>query len=185
VQTGPLIFIAGPYSTRRSVSPSRIHLAIENAAWPPVRIFSLSEQDCKGEFFRNRRYCTVRYGTVRWRAGSVSSKNQVRFLLLEERDASASTELRVLRQGPASGFDEAMICSFECTFCRGCAIGVLQGVCPNCGGRTGQTPDPAAGQARQDPASSERVLETRRLPARSLASALGYLRRLIAAYTVS
>lgn len=29
---------------------------------------------------------------------------------------------------------EAMICSFECTFCRDCATGALQGVCPNCGG---------------------------------------------------
>lgn len=29
---------------------------------------------------------------------------------------------------------EAVICSFECTFCTGCATGVLGGVCPNCGG---------------------------------------------------
>jgi len=29
---------------------------------------------------------------------------------------------------------DAMICSFECTFCRDCAIGVLGNVCPNCGG---------------------------------------------------
>src|SRR5580765_1589359 len=29
---------------------------------------------------------------------------------------------------------EAMICSFECTFCRSCVEGVLQNVCPNCGG---------------------------------------------------
>jgi len=29
---------------------------------------------------------------------------------------------------------EARICSFECTFCSGCAEGLLQGVCPNCGG---------------------------------------------------
>lgn len=33
---------------------------------------------------------------------------------------------------PAS--TEAMICSFECTFCRDCVQGVLQNVCPNCGG---------------------------------------------------
>lgn len=33
---------------------------------------------------------------------------------------------------PASA--EAMICSFECTFCRDCVNDVLQGVCPNCGG---------------------------------------------------
>jgi hypothetical protein len=29
---------------------------------------------------------------------------------------------------------EAMICSFECTFCRGCVETVLHNVCPNCGG---------------------------------------------------
>ena len=29
---------------------------------------------------------------------------------------------------------KAMICSFECTFCRSCAEGVLKGHCPNCGG---------------------------------------------------
>ncbi|MDM3870961.1 DUF1272 domain-containing protein [Porticoccus sp. W117] len=29
---------------------------------------------------------------------------------------------------------EAMICSFECTFCRDCVEGELAGVCPNCGG---------------------------------------------------
>lgn len=28
----------------------------------------------------------------------------------------------------------AMICSFECTFCRDCALGLLENVCPNCGG---------------------------------------------------
>lgn len=33
---------------------------------------------------------------------------------------------------PASG--EAMICSYECTFCRDCVDAVLQDVCPNCGG---------------------------------------------------
>src|SRR5262249_24011658 len=29
---------------------------------------------------------------------------------------------------------DAMICSFECTFCRDCAENVLRGICPNCGG---------------------------------------------------
>ena len=29
---------------------------------------------------------------------------------------------------------EAMICSFECTFCRECVAAVLDNVCPNCGG---------------------------------------------------
>jgi uncharacterized protein len=29
---------------------------------------------------------------------------------------------------------EAMICSFECTFCRACVEDILGNVCPNCGG---------------------------------------------------
>lgn len=29
---------------------------------------------------------------------------------------------------------EAMICSYECTFCEGCVNNVLRGICPNCGG---------------------------------------------------
>ncbi|MGV6848689.1 MAG: DUF1272 domain-containing protein [Marinibacterium sp.] len=53
---------------------------------------------------------------------------------------------------------EAMICTFECTFCRDCVAGPLNGVCPNCGG--GFTPRPvrpAAALARF-PASTVRVL---------------------------
>ena len=29
---------------------------------------------------------------------------------------------------------DAFICSFECTFCRSCRDGPLNGRCPNCGG---------------------------------------------------
>jgi hypothetical protein len=29
---------------------------------------------------------------------------------------------------------EAMICTFECTFCKDCVENVLRHVCPNCGG---------------------------------------------------
>jgi hypothetical protein len=29
---------------------------------------------------------------------------------------------------------EACICSYECTFCTDCVEGVLENVCPNCGG---------------------------------------------------
>lgn len=30
--------------------------------------------------------------------------------------------------------NEAMICTFECTFCKTCVTDVLSNVCPNCGG---------------------------------------------------
>lgn len=29
---------------------------------------------------------------------------------------------------------EAMICTYECTFCCGCVENILENVCPNCGG---------------------------------------------------
>lgn len=54
---------------------------------------------------------------------------------------------------------QAMICSFECTFCADCASTKLLGVCPNCGGELLRRPiRPAAALARH-PASTERVLK--------------------------
>ncbi len=35
---------------------------------------------------------------------------------------------------------EAMICTFECTFCKNCVHTVLQDVCPNCGGNFEKRP---------------------------------------------
>jgi hypothetical protein len=34
----------------------------------------------------------------------------------------------------------AMICSFECTFCKDCVEGPLNGICPNCGGEFQKRP---------------------------------------------
>ena len=45
---------------------------------------------------------------------------------------------------PAS--TEAMICSFECTFCRNCVQSVLGNVCPNCGGGFAARPIRPAGE---------------------------------------
>ena len=35
---------------------------------------------------------------------------------------------------------EAMICTFECTFCKNCVENILQEVCPNCGGEFEKRP---------------------------------------------
>ncbi|GAB5398842.1 MAG: DUF1272 domain-containing protein [Aureisphaera sp.] len=35
---------------------------------------------------------------------------------------------------------EAMICTFECTFCLDCVENVLKSVCPNCGGNFEKRP---------------------------------------------
>jgi len=49
---------------------------------------------------------------------------------------------------------EAMICSFECTFCRSCTEGVLAGRCPNCGGELVRRPIRPAAKLAQYPAST-------------------------------
>lgn len=54
---------------------------------------------------------------------------------------------------------EAMICSFECTFCAACANGVLKGQCPNCGGEFVRRPRRPAGKLAKNPASTERVFK--------------------------
>ena len=52
---------------------------------------------------------------------------------------------------------EAMICTFECTFCADCAETRFSGKCPNCTGEFVHRPiRPAAALARF-PASTERV----------------------------
>jgi uncharacterized protein len=58
---------------------------------------------------------------------------------------------------PSSG--EAMICSFECTFCADCATGVLKGACPNCGGDLVRRPTRAEKFLVKSPASTKRVLK--------------------------
>ncbi len=52
---------------------------------------------------------------------------------------------------------EAMICSFECTFCRACVETLLMNVCPNCGG--GLSPRPIRPKAKlvKNPASTRVV----------------------------
>lgn len=36
--------------------------------------------------------------------------------------------------------DEAMICSFECTYCTKCTEEILNKICPNCGGNLEKRP---------------------------------------------
>jgi len=54
---------------------------------------------------------------------------------------------------------DAVICSFECTFCRTCAETVLRGRCPNCGGELVARPRRPADKLSKFPASRERVLK--------------------------
>ena len=53
---------------------------------------------------------------------------------------------------------DAMICTFECTWCRDCVEGVLGGVCPNCGGNLQPRPVRPPDALREHPASTRRVV---------------------------
>ncbi len=52
---------------------------------------------------------------------------------------------------------DAMICSFECTFCADCVETKLHGVCPNCGGGFVPRPIRPAGKLAANPPSTVRV----------------------------
>jgi uncharacterized protein len=52
---------------------------------------------------------------------------------------------------------EAMICTFECTFCSRCAGEVLHGVCPNCGGELVRRPVRPPAMLAKHPARTERT----------------------------
>ena len=56
--------------------------------------------------------------------------------------------------------DDAMICSFECTFCSDCVEHRLpEHKCPNCGGELVRRPVRSAVKLARFPASSERVVK--------------------------
>jgi hypothetical protein len=52
---------------------------------------------------------------------------------------------------------EAVICSFECTFCTTCAQSKLGFVCPNCGGDLVARPRRPVEKLADNPASTQRV----------------------------
>ena len=52
---------------------------------------------------------------------------------------------------------DAVICSFECTFCADCAEHKLGGKCPNCGGNFAPRPIRPAGKLANNPPSTVRV----------------------------
>ena len=53
--------------------------------------------------------------------------------------------------------DNAMICTFECTFCSDCVATEYSGVCPNCGGNFECRPIRPAALLEKYPPSDKRV----------------------------
>src|SRR6185437_14767064 len=58
---------------------------------------------------------------------------------------------------------EARICSYECTFCAACVDGLLQNVCPNCGGGFAQRPIRPAREWRPRLSLAKRQASTKRV----------------------
>jgi hypothetical protein len=54
---------------------------------------------------------------------------------------------------------EAVICTFECTFCSSCAESTLKNQCPNCGGNLVQRPIRPKSLLAKNPGSTKRVLK--------------------------
>ncbi|MBT8099311.1 MAG: DUF1272 domain-containing protein [Gammaproteobacteria bacterium] len=54
---------------------------------------------------------------------------------------------------------EALICTFECTFCADCVADRFNGVCPNCGGNFTARPIRPVALLDEYPASTERVVK--------------------------
>lgn len=54
---------------------------------------------------------------------------------------------------------EAHICTFECTFCTSCVEGVLNNICPNCGGNFVPRPIRPVEALKNNPASTKRILK--------------------------
>ncbi len=59
---------------------------------------------------------------------------------------------------PPSAVD-AVICSFECTFCEACAAERLGGHCPNCQGELVRRPTRAAHLLARFPADTARIVK--------------------------
>ena len=55
---------------------------------------------------------------------------------------------------------EAMICSFECTFCKDCVDTVLHNVCPNCGGGLEKRPTRPKEKLLKYPTKTEKYLSS-------------------------
>lgn len=55
--------------------------------------------------------------------------------------------------------EEAMICTFECTYCKDCVDNLLENVCPNCGGGFEKRPIRPKELLRKYPSKTEPLLK--------------------------
>ncbi|MGC6479421.1 MAG: DUF1272 domain-containing protein [Flavobacteriaceae bacterium] len=53
--------------------------------------------------------------------------------------------------------NEAMICTYECTFCKDCVDNVIKNVCPNCGGGFEKRPTRPKNGLLKSPVSDRKI----------------------------
>lgn len=58
---------------------------------------------------------------------------------------------------------EAMICSFECTYCKNCALEIFENVCPSCSGNFVARPIRPQQQLKKYPASNKRIFKPKNI----------------------
>ena len=54
---------------------------------------------------------------------------------------------------------DAMICTFECTFCADCVERIFKNVCPNCGGNFTRRPIRPSSLLEKYPPSTKRIFK--------------------------
>lgn len=65
---------------------------------------------------------------------------------------------------------EAMICSFECTYCKTCALEIFENVCPSCSGNFVERPIRPSKMIEKYPASVEKIYKPKDLEKASINS---------------
>lgn len=55
---------------------------------------------------------------------------------------------------------EAMICTYECTFCKDCVDNILENVCPNCGGGFERRPTRPKKGLEKYPMKDEKLIKS-------------------------
>jgi len=58
---------------------------------------------------------------------------------------------------------DAMICSFECTYCKTCALEIFKNVCPSCSGNFVERPIRPQKEIEGNQASSKRIFKPKDL----------------------
>lgn len=58
---------------------------------------------------------------------------------------------------------DAMICSFECTYCKECALEIFENVCPSCSGNFIERPIRPKKMIEKYPASAKQVFKPKDL----------------------